>query len=359
MISNKEVTKALNSNTKKIECLDELYSTISTDLSIEKFNGEDDISFKCRLVYSALGKWIMSLFLDRDYEDDWINQVFKSHVTNSAINILESYKKIDKDLCDYFKDDDERKIVNLIENVYVRVGYIISGEYSYKYQSKEACLGLTNNYLIINLETNVKKMIGLGLWNTIASSSFINLNDYMVINVDAKTYAKNLISQLTYNIFDSNFGKIEIYNIVKNKWDYYNEKETSNYDYYVIKVDDGMDYQILKKIDGKLYCASLPIIYNKTYNDFNFNHEIWRVILGICALNNSPVKCNISKYYDSALLIKFGGYILPSIEESLLRCMTWPMNNCLNINEFITDYSMKQSLIELLNRLSILIIEEN
>ena len=66
MISNKEVTKALNSNTKKIEYLDELYSTISTDLSIEKFNGEDDISFKCRLVYSTLGKWIMNLFLDKN-----------------------------------------------------------------------------------------------------------------------------------------------------------------------------------------------------------------------------------------------------------------------------------------------------
>lgn len=336
------------------EKINELYETISKDLSIKRFKNESDQSYNCRLVYSALGKWIMTMFSDRDYENEDNGQVSKSHVTITAQNILGSYKKNDSSLKDYFGDD--KKLVNLIEDVYVRVGYVNSGTYSFKKQNKKAKVRFSNRALDIDIDSKIKKMRGLGLWRKISDND-INLEDYLIVKEDSKEYAKHLLSQLEYAKFQQNIGKNEIYNIDKNRWELFSEKMANKYKYSIIKVDGGLDYQVVQSENGIFYSAHVPTIYTKKSNNFLFYHEIWRIILGVCALNGNNAKCYIISENEDYISIKFKGYILPALEESIFRCMCWPLNNCLNIFEFITDVRMKQSIIEFLTRLSIEVIE--
>lgn len=335
--------------------INELYNTLSDDLSIKRFKDESDYLFRCRLVYSALAKWILALFSDRDFESEDNEQISKSHVTISAMSILKSYKKVDSKLAEFFIND--KDFVNLIEDTYVRIGYVKSGIYSFKRQEKNARIRVSNKCLVIDSEVRKIKVRGLGLWGKLTNFD-TSLDDYLLINEKAENYAFKTIEQLKYSIFDSELGKIEIYNIEKNRWDPYSSKLASIYSYSIVKIDNGLDYKIIKKVKDNLYGASLPTVYTKKSNDFYFGHEVWRIILGICSLNGFKAKCYLKKKEDS-IQLKLNGFVLPYLEDAILRCMCWPMKNSLNVSEFITDITMKDSVVELLSKFSIDIVEVN
>lgn len=338
-----------NSTTKK------LYDTISSDLTILRFLNEEELSYKFRLTYSAIGRWVLSLFADRDFEDDDNNQVSKSHVTITGVDILKSFKKIDPELGAFFPDDN--KFINMIEDVYIRIGYINSGAYSFKNQSRTAKIKISDKSLVIDSDSKLKRTRGLGIWGK-SSVDDITLSDYLLIKDSAHRYTEKLIDQLRYSEFTPDFGKNEIYNIDKCKWDSFNDKLAKTHKYSIIKIDDGLDYKIIKCINDIVYAASLPSIYTKQVNDFIFFHEVWRVILGICSINGKKAKCIISKKNLDMISIKFNGYLLPALEESLVKCMAWPKDNCLNIFEYVTDITMLESITELLKMLSIDIVVE-
>ena len=336
--------------------LERMYKTIAEDLKIENFGNEPINDFHNRIIYSAIGRWIMQLFADRDFEDEDLNQVSKSHVTISALDVLASYKKVDTELLAYFVDD--KKLINDIEDIYVALGYINSGNYAFKYPIYKNRVSFCKKTLVIDLDSNAKKMRGLGLWGKYDESIDMPIDRFLLNNSDSLTVFKNLSAKLSYSDFNSNLGKIEVYNVDKNRWDYFSEKTTSTYEYYILKIDDGLDYQLLRRIDGNYYSASIPVIYTKKSNDNIFVHEVWRLILGLCSYNSKPVSCTISNYGDKGIKFSFGGFILPFFEYAIIKCMAWPLDNANGINNFVTSISMKDSIIKLLSHLSINIVEK-
>lgn len=336
--------------------LERMYRTIAEDLKIENFGNEPIIDFHNRIIYSAIGRWVMQLFADRDFEGEDLNQVSKSHVTISALDVLSSYKKVDAYLLSYFVDD--KRLINDIEDIYVTLGYINSGNYAFKYQIYKNRVSFCKKTLVIDLDSNAKKMRGLGLWGKYDELIDMPIDEFLLNNSYSLIAFKNLSAKLSYFDFNSNLGKIEVYNIDKNRWDYFSEKATSNYEYYILKIDDGLDYQILRRIDGNYYSASVPVIYTKKSSDNIFAHEVWRLILGLCSYNGKPASCTISNYGEYGIKFSFGGFILPFFEYALIKCMAWPLDNANGINNFVTSISMKDSIIKILTHLSINIVEE-
>lgn len=340
------------------DSLKQLYETLSNDMKITQFEGEDIKFYHYRLVYSALGKWIMTLFLDRDLneENDVLNQVSQMHVTISAINIINTYKKLDSDLVSFF--DDERDVVNSIEEVYYRLGYINKAKYSFKTHNRRARIAIANKTLLIDLDSSIRGMRGLGLWSKNRPDD-LKLEKFLLINENAENVFKKLLLTLQFNKLNSNYGKIEIYNVDKNRWDNYSSKFTSNYEYYILKVNDGLIYKILKKVGNELYEANIPFIYTKQSDDDNFKREIWRIILGLCSFNGKPAICKIKKYCLSSIIMEMNGYVFPEFENSLLKAMTWPYEKYNDINRYVTDETMRSALKELLSHLSIKVVEED
>ena len=85
--------------------INDLYHTIAEDLKIYQFENESFENFQNRLIYSTLGMWILTLFSDRDFENDDLKQISKVHVTLEAQNILNSYQKIAPSIKNYFNDN--------------------------------------------------------------------------------------------------------------------------------------------------------------------------------------------------------------------------------------------------------------
>lgn len=340
----------------KTQIVDDLFKVMARDMKIFKFGEEDDSSFRNRILYSGLGKWIMQLFSDRDFEDDETDQVSKSHVTISALDVISSFKKICPEANDYFLNDIET--INEIEDIYLNVGYINSGPYAFKYPNKRRRINMGSRTLVIDLDTNVSKYCGLGLFSSVSNTD-INLNDFFVIKLNAREYFKEITKKLKYDKLSLDHGKIEIYNIEHNRWDFYNEKLVDKYEYSIVKIDDGLDYKIIRKTDSGFYCAPLPAIYShKSGEDNYFRREVWRVILGLCAYEGQPAIAKIKDYYDGGIKITLGGYVFPFNEYSIFKCIVWPHSNSLDINDFVAKKDMLEAITTILEHLSIKVVTE-
>lgn len=333
----------------------QLYDSISKDLSIGRFANESDKDFHFRLVYSALGVWALNAFRDRYIDEE--NQVSKSHVTLVLEDVLYSFLKVDPELKDYFIDI--KSTVKTIEDTYINVGYVESGNYTFKIMNNKQRVALSDNFslLIRNYLKNVK-MVGLGLIKN-RKKDDIDIDDFFKIKGDALSYFLNALKELRFSEFNDSFGKIEIYDIENNRWSFYNDKTAHKYEYSILRIDDGLDYRILMNRNNSLFYASLPSIYSKKEVDDFFKHEIWRIILGVCAKNSIPCKVKVSRYYD-ALLFELNGYILPYNEMSFIRCISWPLgNSCYskisNVKGYIVPLEYEQIMYKLLNRFNICI----
>ena len=70
------------------------------------------------------------------------------------------------------------------------------------------------------MDSNAKKMRGLGLWGKYDELIDMPIDRFLLNNSDSLTVFKNLSAKLSYSDFDSNLGKIEVYNVDKNRCDY-------------------------------------------------------------------------------------------------------------------------------------------
>ena len=335
--------------------IDRLFETMSKDMKILPLDGEEVSAFRQRLLYSGLGKWIMQLFADRDFEGEENEQVSKAHVTLSALDVIRSFKRLSPEAVEFFQE--ENKTVNEVEDIYLNLGYINSGTYSFKYPTKRQKINVGQRSLIVDLDTDATTYYGLGLYGKIKETD-INLDDAYLIKESAVDYFKKLAKTLKYERFDPTKGKIEIYNIEHNRWDFFSDNYLKNHEYSILKIDDGLDYKIVRLSGDDTFSASLPVIYSHLGADDNFKWEVWRVILGLCAYNGNPAVAVIENYCGNGIKVSFGGYVLPFNEFSLFKCMAWPLKNSLTINSFVTAKSMEDAVLNLLRHLSIEVIRE-
>lgn len=297
-----------------------LYKQISNDLSITKLSFETEETFHDRLVYSAIGFWILNIFKDRYTSDDV--SVSKMHVTLSACDVLNSYIKIDSNLSNYFTDIN--RFVSTAENTYLNLGYVNSGKYTFKNMTSKQRVRLSNNQsLLIRDYAYKNQIVGFGIIKPKQDADIL-IDDFFSIKLDAKQYFINLIKNLKFDYYENKQGKYEIYNVKKNRWEFYSDKLVTENEYAISKVDDGLAYAIFKKTSDGLFIAYLPDIYSKSNIDSNYYNEIWRVILGCCAYNDSFAKVLVKKYSD-AYVYTFKGYILPENEMSFIRAISWPV----------------------------------
>ena len=335
----------------------ELYDSIAKDLKIRQFKNELDIDYHFRLIYSAISSWILQMFRDRESEDI-TDSVSKMHVTLRATDILDSYVKLDPTLKAFFKDS--KKTVQIIEGCYINLGYIVSGNYTFKEQNYTAEIEVNDNKSIIINPVKIKnEMAGIGTLG-VKTDACIKVNDYLLCRQNAEEYFKTIASQLEYTKWDDSiYGRVEYYNSQRNRWDLLPSLNRLQYDYYVLRIDKGLSYEILKKDRGKFYRAKLPEIYSHSGRDTNFLREIWRIVFGACAYSGDPVKVYVENKYEDGITFSIQGEcMLPKNEMDIIKCVSWPQRTSNSINDFVTNKEYVPFIISILRQMSMQILDE-
>lgn len=336
-----------------------LFDTIATDLKIKKLDVETELEYRCRLVYSAIGYWCLNIVRDKYEKQE--QQVSKSHVTITLMDTLNSYLHIDSELKEYFNNI--KTFVKVVEDTYYNVGYIDAGKYSFKNMGHKQRIILSEQHSLL-IRNYIRKpvMIGLGLIKPIKPND-ITLDEFFSIQLNSQKYFVNLLKNLKFDSFNDEFGKIEIYNIEKNRWEYFNERQGLRYEYSILKIDDGLEYGLLKKAANQFLYSKLPIIYSKQCVDNYFLREVWRIILGVCSYNKIPAKAYVTKKGNEALIYKMYGYAIPENEMSIIRCISWPLGHACysdnsKIDGFLVLNEYEQLMNKILNRFDISIQKE-
>lgn len=344
-----------------IEEAGSLFASISGDLGIKPFSSETESRFRCRLIYSAVSDWILRSVRDRDMEEtegqkDY-DQVSKSHVTGVAMSILSSFKKIYNSVEDFFPESNEKDLVNDLEDIYLRLGYFDSGDYTFLPSSFiKRVLIADSTSLLIDDRAQFLKMVGVGRLDKSKSEDLL-LDKYFVGEASAEESFIELSKRMNYSPFSSDGkGLVEFYNSEKKRWDLFDVERASRFPFSVLRFDH-MTYALLKWFEGKPFSASLPEIYNATAKDANYSREIWRVIFGLSVNIGNPPVCHVSSFCGNGVLfdISSSGCVLPLNELAVIRCLSWPANNCLDQFSFVTYSDFVDSILFILKRLSFII----
>ncbi|MCI1245490.1 MAG: hypothetical protein LKG11_06060 [Bacilli bacterium] len=347
-----------------IEEAGSLFTSISNDLGIKPFSLETESRFRCRLIYSAVSDWVLRSVRDRDIEGtegqkDY-DQVSKSHVTGIATSVLSSFKKIDDSVGDFFPKSNEKDLANDLEDIYLRLGYFDSGDYAFLPSSFIRRVLITDSTsLLIDDKAQFLKMVGVGRLDKTKSGD-LPLDKYFVGEASAEGSFIELSKRMNYSAFSSDErGLVEFYNSEKKRWDLFDVEKASRFPFSVLRFGH-MTYALLKWFEGKPFSASLPEIYNTTAKDINYSREIWRIILGLSANIGNPHICRVSTFCGDGVLldISSSGCVLPLNELAILRCLSWPVNNCLDQFGFVTYSNFVDPILFILKRLSFIIDDE-
>jgi hypothetical protein len=343
----------------------DLYATISADLGIQKFLGENDMEFHFRLVYSALGSWVLKLATDRDMDHKDLKQVSRAHVTNSVIDILNAFLSLDSLLEVYFKKrkprDDEKwklSLIRYIEDCYENLGYYDFFADYYIHETSDAkYLSVIDNHILnVDNSSDCEFMVGLGRYVAKTKECIYDFMDFFPGTANAKSAFETIVNYVSYQKFIKDYpGQLEIYDIDKRMWSSFDMKIALKYPLSMLRVDN-LTYAILKSENGNLYMGKLPEIYNKTCKDSYFSREIWRLICGMASYLGKPFHVKIKHHFKNGIIIDFRNLniiSLPKRERIMLRAMTWPYRSCLDDLTLITYEKFRPAIEKIFNRLCI------
>lgn len=324
--------------------INDIYYGMENDLHLHSGDNEDPASFHCRLVYSGIANWILSLSTDRDSnEPDSKNDfVLKTHVTNVSRDILLSFIKADPALKPYFFVDKVIDFINFVEDSYVSLGYFENDDYRFKAAKYKTLIRLIGSNLVLHVDYPCRfhGMTGLGLYRVAKEedSKGASIDDYLCISQTALGTFKSLADSLKYQPFVSEAvkGRVEFYHPVKKRWLPFSEEDSRLFDYLILRFDN-MAYSFLKKMGNNVYISPLPVIYNPISKDSFHQREIWRIILGYCAFLGYNFEAVY--HFDKATnlcFLNFEGFILPGKENAFLHCLYWPQRDCLDVFQSVT-----------------------
>lgn len=339
---------------------DEILEEISNDLKILKYEGEDLVSYKSRVIYSALSNWVKISTLDIDILNDVQRNIGQSreYISNKASIFLQNIIDIFPEVYPWFypndiKDKPEKIIIDRLKNA----GEIIkSGFNSYlALPIYEECIVDNKTKVTRGIENKkIEMCTGLTQLKYSEVSYEVDKNRlfdfYGVENQTAKEMWDRYINQVTWNkrtdiscpIFNKN-SKVAFYK----SWDddyKLNDGEISIYK------ENFSDYGIIKKINNEIYTNQ----FNHAIID---NFEIRRFMYGLKYEANNPVKVDY-KYLNNKKLVELSlKCTLPNHETNILLALGWPKNSILDTKNLIFSIHVWEFIKIILENLNIIVRE--
>ena len=338
--------------------LKNLYNSISSDIGLTMYSKEDEISFHSRLIYSAIGIWMLTAFKDKNAKED--DNISKSHVTIVTSDVLNSFLALDPIQRAYFSDPN--RFISLVKSTYIGMGFINSKKYVFEPIKNSFGIALSEKTSIAIEPFSGKKtmMVGLALVRD-RKQEDLELRDYFLSEINAKETFKRIVKMSLFKSMSVSMGQIDLYDFEKKKWMSYSKKQALKYQYSIIRIDK-LTYKIINFNGSEILFADLPELYQKTVKDTYFYNEIWRLILGCASFLKIPFKIKL-KDRDEFCLACIKGYSIPAFEKRLLLCAAWPEEFACNTKEDrVNHYIIQKEFIgfveQIFNHLSVEIERE-
>lgn len=345
----------------------DLIKQIGEDLQLYKFINETDCEYLNRLIYSAIGVWVLHILKDRRFEDNYNRiGVSKKYITRKISKIISQYRSLFPSFNDFLNELTSTELAVIIRKNYECAGYIVPvgfDEYSILSLTKE--FKVTDKFKLVrnNFDFLESKVVGLGVFMEDCTKEKVQSIDniFYIPKLDAKTWTLEYIRYLKWNNAVRLGENVQFFNPNSKKsfnrcWE---EKFPQYIDITLYKTNN-WDYGFARKDSSNYIGIKIPEWLIGTENNICeslFHNDVRRFMYGLKAIYENNVNVILEKKIDHFELKLLNA--LPMRELIALKFFSW--NKKCYLDKCNYDYIIPCEFIEpvkyLLNKLSIIIEE--
>lgn len=310
---------------------DNLINIMSNQLRIYKFKDESKESFINRLLFSAIGLWMIQSTLDKSYIENHNRVgVSKSYLTRKISKLVDEYISMFPMFSIYLDELSTIEFVAKIREEYEKSGYIVpTGFDEFIIMSPKKIARVDDEYIIMRNHIGVAntKAIGLGLFKKLVSNNEIQdlIQLLYIPKINAQEWTSNYIKRLRWGNA-SKLGDETWYFEAESKYNFYRcwtNKYPEKESIALYKTND-WDYGFAKIQDDKVIGIKIPdwlIGQGNNESEKLFDNDVRRFMYGLKSLYNNNAKALLIKKTDHYYLRLFNA--LPTREKTALQFLGW------------------------------------
>ena len=334
--------------------MNELLSTMSTDMGIKHYSGETEDSFIYRVLYSALGLWCLRTAQNKEID------TFETTKNNQTIvlkNLLDKFTTIFPSVSKYFNDTSNRQIEFsvFVRRVYEETGYLITNDNN---RNEIANYGRSIDFgeksLFFGYPMSDYTVNGLGIF-TSPTNYLVPVKEFLIR--DDLTYEEYFNAQFDPIDFydrDIDLNELEFFNPLSINAPSHSWEKWRNTECTIARKNIYGPYYKVMKTSENLYFADEPV---EQQNDTFTSYEYRRLYFAIKAYYGTPLKATITKIDNTYSVIKLDGH-LPNREYYFLLLLSWPVRNAFDKIWFLAHNDLVVDIIDVLKNLGITIEKE-
>ncbi len=293
----------------------EILVKIAEELNIKRYSGENDVGYKSRIVYSAIGKIGLTSLLDKDENDDSISV---NHFKKKTKNILSGYIDLYPEI-NFLNELNVEQIYDL----YRECGYIYHTPHRAAVSVEKSAIHSNVRLVRGNVLTEKAFMSGLGFYSFNADNccGLENICDMFGIEtIPLNEVYRDLELYTEWNSLSNNFSKTEFLNLnspQKNGYWSFSPQKSSAVSLMRVGEKGQQQYYLYKYKNNTFFVSQLP---GWRVNNNEYLSLANAVLFAENTLPPMRIKC-----LDTAVYIKLG-YLLPRALQNFFELYSWPVD---------------------------------
>lgn len=293
---------------------------------INKYFCESESAYLSRLIYSAIGSWILCCAGDRNaMEDESKYGVSKNYILTRCSEILNDFFEICPQAQAWFLAEDIADgsgVIKYIRDIYESLGYLVSaGPNTSLILPKYHEVIIEDGLVLLRGTAKLSKMIGLGIYE-FSKREKENIsclfNMFLIPTQKADKYVLDHFKKAKWTICGGVSEGTQFFDYssrfsLSKSW-----IDICNRNIRTIYKNNFVDFGLVKSIQGQLYTSQFP-------KHIFEEHEVRRFMYGLKGINEVSMKAKLNELKDVAVLKLYSA--LPLKERFLLRLLAWPVNS--------------------------------
>lgn len=311
----------------------EVLRDISADLKINQYLNEPDNLYFSRLIYSAMGSWILYNVQDKNnIENESICGASKNYITRRCSEVLESFFEIFPQVQEWFLVDnivDCSSVIKYIKDIYEFSGFLVSAGTDTSLTLPECrSVILEDNLALVRGSANASKMIGIGTYKTPTKQKDdleVLFKMFLIPNKNAEEFVRDYIKRAKWSLSYKVMDGTQFFDFTARKSFSQSWKDTYIHEGITIYKSNFVDYGLVKSVNEKLHSSQFLQYIIET-------KEVRRFMYGLKGMNKYNSTAKIFRFKDVATLRLYSA--LPMKERVLFRMLTWPQKSIKDENNF-------------------------
>jgi len=334
---------------RMVYLMNDLLLAMSSDMDVNRFNGETEDSFVYRLCYSALGQWCLRTSQN---SLDGVSGTTKHNQTIVINNLLAKFSELFPSISDRFIDASNQQFNFSVHTrrVYEETGYLLTDDNNRnRVANYGRCILIGSKALFFGIPNTVYTVGGLGVF-TSPTAYVVSAKEFLIRDdLTCEAFFHSQFDPIDFYDRDIDIDELEFFNPLSSNIPSQSWGKRLETDCTIARKSETGPFYRVKRLSDTLQFADEHI---EQQNDGFTSYEYRRLYFALKAHYETPLKATITKINKKYSKIKVGGH-LPNREYYYLLLLSWPMNSAFDKVNFLIRNDLLPGAIAVLTNIGI------